>query len=388
MSLAEDILSVLDDPTYMWSHALRESSQDSQRLFLTLPLLPQPISTDDLQIAYSSQRFNQTEPFLDSLRALEDSFISIDAGYEDQRWVNFRNPSLQDFSHEYLNMYSDWFDRLLSGPVFYEQIASTYNLARTRHPGQRKLSPKPPPRWIYHEGALKFTGIRSWVISRHEGLIAKAADLALSGSEIRVKYQDDKQVLSERLRELVSIMLVFGEPADPATKQSLSKIIHMALKPSSKSSATNMVTLLRIRNTGDLIERYSTNNAMATLRANVLDKDTWKFPILSLIDEFLEIDSRESMAAWGDDYVDYLYDFMEEMSYSTDYEDFDYGIRELENISSFLGIDLHQQIETLENQRDALPSQEDDEDYEDYDSKDDSRSSSRELDNVFASLLE
>lgn len=85
MALADDILAVLDNPTHMWSHALRELSQESQRLFLTLSLLPQPILIDDLQIAYSAQSFNRTEPFLDSLRALDDSFISISAGTRDRR---------------------------------------------------------------------------------------------------------------------------------------------------------------------------------------------------------------------------------------------------------------------------------------------------------------
>ena len=129
MSLADEILAVLDNPTRMWSHALRELSQEGQRLFLTLPLLPQPILIDDLQVAYTTQHFNKTEPFLDSLRALDDSFVSISAGTRNQRWVDFWNPSLQDFSHEYLNQYTDWLDSLLSSPVYYEQIASVYELA-------------------------------------------------------------------------------------------------------------------------------------------------------------------------------------------------------------------------------------------------------------------
>jgi len=132
MALADDILAVLDNPTHMWSHALRELSQESQRLFLTLSLLPQPILIDDLQIAYSAQSFNRTEPFLDSLRALDDSFISISAGTRDRRWVDFRNPSLLDFCEEYLNQYSDWLDSLLSQPIYYEQIAGVYELAMAR----------------------------------------------------------------------------------------------------------------------------------------------------------------------------------------------------------------------------------------------------------------
>src|ERR1700722_20746442 len=124
MSLADELLAALNDPTYMWSHALKESSPDSQRLFLAMALLPQPVSADDLQIAHSAESASRVEPFIDSLRTLEDSFIKIEAaGYmSSRRWVNFRNPSLQDFAYQYLDEYSDWLDTLLSSPVYYEQI--------------------------------------------------------------------------------------------------------------------------------------------------------------------------------------------------------------------------------------------------------------------------
>jgi len=235
MSLAEEILKVLDDPTYMWSHALREASQDSQRLFLTLPLLPQPISTDDLQVAYSAQKVNQTEAFLDSLRALEDSFISIDASAQSRRWVKFRNPSLQDFSHEYLNKYTDWLDRLLSKPVYYEQIINVYNLAMSRLPGSRTVSTGPPHRHSYHEGELRFTGIRSWVSNQHHDLISKAIDLALSRSEIRVTYQYVRQDLGIKLKELIEIILTFGAPLEQSTIQAFGKLINKALQPTSEA---------------------------------------------------------------------------------------------------------------------------------------------------------
>ena len=388
MALAEDLLAVLDDPTHMWSHALRESSQDSQRLFLTLPLLPQPISADDLQVAYSAQRFNQNEPFLDSLRALEDSFISIGAGYEDRRWVRFRNPSLQDFSYEYLNRYSDWLDRLLSNPVYYEQVSSVYNIAMSRLPGYYVVSKRLLWGWIHHEVGLKFTGIRNWVVSRHDDLITKALDLALSAPEVLTSHE--KQDLSARLKELVDFILMFGEPSGESAKQSLGNLIARAFKPIEKSAASTMFDLLRLRNTADLIERYSATNAMEVLRTNILDKDAWKFSVLLQIDEFLEIASKDSLLAWGYDYIDYVDEFIEEMSHSEDNEDLESAIKELEGISSRLGIDLTSSISALETQRSSLPSKEEDEDYESYDAKSSSKSSgsSRELDNIFASLLE
>ena len=77
------------------------------------------------------------------------------------------------------------------------------------------------------------------------------------------------------------------------------------------------------------------------------------------------------------------------MSQSTDYQDLDNAIDELRGVSSLLGIDLYDSISELEGRRDNLPPEEDDRDYERYSAAQarDS-SSSHELDNVFASLLE
>src|ERR1700733_12583349 len=102
MALADDLLAVLNDPTHMWSHALKELSSDAQRLFLTLTLLPKPVSSDVLQVSFTSQTSSRSASFLDSLRSLEDSFISIDKRYADRRSVAFRNPSLQDFANAHL----------------------------------------------------------------------------------------------------------------------------------------------------------------------------------------------------------------------------------------------------------------------------------------------
>lgn len=388
MPLADEILRVLDDPTYMWSHALREASQDSQRLFLTLPLLPQPISTDDLQVAYSAQKFSQTETFLDSLRALEDSFISIGASVKGRRLVNFRNPSLQDFAQEYLNRHTDWLDRLLSKPVYYEQIINVYNLAMSRLPESQKISAGPPYKFTHQEGELRFTETRSWVGKHHQDLLGKAIHLALSRSDLRGKYRYLPQRPDINLKELVDYIQAFGEPSDNSTIHSFGKLITEALQPSDEPSAQAILDLLRTRNTADIVERYSSSEAIETLRTNLIDKDTWKFSILSKIDEFLEIDAENSMNAWGHDYIDHVGGWVYEMSQSTDYDDLDNAIDELRDISSLLGVDLFDSIEELEGIRDNLPPERDDDDYESYSSSRSKDSdSSRELDNVFASLL-
>lgn len=341
MSLADEILAVLDNPTRMWSHALRELSQEGQRLFLTLPLLPQPILIDDLQVAYTTQHFNKTEPFLDSLRALDDSFVSISAGTRNQRWVDFWNPSLQDFSHEYLNQYTDWLDSLLSSPVYYEQIASVYELAMARRPGNWTLPPRssgPPYTAAFDEGAQIYSGIHSWVVRQHGVLLPKAIDLALSNSIILNSAQYSRSDHWVALQEIVEMMLAYGDSINQTKEQSFGLLIERALQPPGKSSATTIFALLREPRTAELIERYSVDNPMTVLRSNILDKDIWKFALLSKIDQHLEIDSQESLTAWGNDYVEYVHQVVENLSGETDWWRLDEAIRETEEVAFPLGV--------------------------------------------------
>ena len=394
MSLADEILVVLDNPTHMWSHALKELSHESQRLFLTLSLLPQPLLIDDLQAAYSTQSFNKTEPFLDSLRVLDDSFVSISAGTDGKRWVDFRNPSLEDFSVEYLSQYSDWLDSLLSAPVYYEQIASVYELAMARRPGQRTLPPRsagPPYTQTFHEGAVKYSGIHSWVIKRHGDLLAKAIDLALANATIPARVQYGKSDPWTVLKQIAEIMLTYNESIDRARRRSFIRLIERALEPIGAPSANAMFEMLRERKTGELIGRYSVNNAMKVLRSNILEMDTWKFILLSKIDKLLEIDPEESLMEWGNDFVSYADQTVEDLSHSNDWAKLDGAIREIDQIARFRGLDLYDSISALKNRRESLQSEKD-ENYEDDESHGGSAGSrgpsdSRQLDNMFASFL-
>jgi hypothetical protein len=86
------------------------------------------VSAEVLQIVYTSQAASRSEPFMDSLRSIEGSFVTIGKS----RWfpsVDFRNPSLHDFANRYVDDNSDELDALLSVPVFFEQIISAFNLS-------------------------------------------------------------------------------------------------------------------------------------------------------------------------------------------------------------------------------------------------------------------
>ena len=277
-----------------------------------------------------------------------------------------------------------------------------------RRPGNWTLPPRsggPPYTTTFHEGPIRYTEIYSWVIKRHGDLLPKAIDLASSNSIILTNVQYGTSDLWTVLKQIMEIILAYGESIDRAEGQSFGSLIQRALEPAGKSSAMIMFELLRERETRELIERYSVGNAMEVLRSNILAEDRWRYSVLSRmnewiysllakIDEWLEIDPQVSLVEWGNDYVEHTHRIVEGLSNSMDWGRLDETIREMDEISSSLGVDLYDEISTLRNRRDNLPSEGDD-NYEDDGSESSSTGSRNEgtnslgqLDNMFASLLE
>ena len=363
-----------------------------------MALLPPPISVDDLQIAHSAEDASPAESVVDSLRTLEDSFIRIESGFIGARWVDFRNPSLQDFAYGYINEYSDWLDTLLSSPVYYEQIVGVYNLAMVRSPGSWTVQKrgKVSVRTDYREGPIKFQAINRWVAARHNRLISRVAELAASDGDLHTynyRHYYDKPDVGSKLKEVLQILRTFGVLSIQELDAALSTLITRALEPSSEASAEVVLDLLRQRNTAEIIEEHTDAEPMQVLRENIIDKDTWKFSILSRIDEFLHMENEGSMTDLGDEYISYAEQLAYNMPDDSDYEDYSEAINELGSLSSFLGVDLHNSIAALESACSEIPSPEDERnDYEDYaaaaEPSPDRADPLRELDRIFSGLLE
>src|SRR5271157_2470247 len=378
MALADDLLAVLDDPTHMWSHALRELSVDGQRLFLTLTLLPKPVSSDVLQIAYTAQTLDRSETFLESLRSLEDSFISIERRYADLRLVGFRNPSLLDFATIYIDNNSDWLDSLLSAPKYFEQIIIVFSLAMTKT--ATVVNPRDRSR---KDARPKYPGIRRWVERRFSELITTAVNL-LDAEKAEVYVVRG----SSRLGQLLEIMAAYGTPTKSAILDKLRTKVEEAVYPATRESADVMVELLRKPNYRRLLDELLNDNACAVMRESILDKDAWKFAVLSDLDWLLELELEESWESWGNDYVSYARQLAEELADSTDDDELRVAIKELNSVGDMLGADLYNEISMLEQQREVLKQ------YEDYNDDElplsgsgNAVDESAELDRIFASLL-
>lgn len=378
MALADDLLAVLDDPTHMWAHALRELSRDAQRLFLTLVTLPKPVTADVLQVAYTSQTPQRSESFTDSLRSLEDSFVTIDRYYGDQRLVRFRNPSLQDFANVYISEHSDWFGELLSAPAYYEQVVIVINLAMaeesyivdTRTRRRKSSSPK-------------YLGIRNWA-ERHSSRLVKLA-VSLLSSE-RAEYFITAR--KSRTAELIAVLQAYGVPTDPAIRKELLTAFREWLNPIGHDQATMVIDGLKDAQIRALLDSILDDRSLTGLRGNILDKDNWRYGILSKIDRLLELDSESSWDTWGQDYLDYARQLAHDLDNTTSYDDLTSAIDELNEVGDTLGLDLYDEIRGLKERRDNLPS------TNDYDEIESSASATVEPDrdalklhSIFESLL-
>lgn len=345
MALADDLLTVLDDPQYMWAHALKELSGDAQRLFLTLTLLPKPVSTDVLQVAYTSQAATRAEPFLDSLRALEDSFVSIKKPYSRVRSVSFRNPSLQDFANKYVDENSDFLEILLSTPVFYEQIIGAFSLAMAQsavridvHTGKRVDTP------------AKYAGIKQWVLRQSDRLIKEAMDL-LNAERAEIYGSLGRS----RFSQLLEVMATYGMPIGAETHEELRSQALSVVNPLDGRSADISMQLISNPVYKPLIDRILNVDSAAAMREHLINRGTWTFGFLLRLDEMLGLNQLDSMVEWGFEYEEYARQLTAELANSVDYGDIQDAIDELTHLNDkMILIHLDDEIEKLENQREAL----------------------------------
>ena len=273
----------------MWSHALKELSSDGQRLFLTLTLLPNPVSSDVLQIAYTSQKITRSESFLDSLRSLEDSFINIVKISSYLRGVGFRNPSFEDFAKIHLDGNTDWLDILLSSPRYYEQVQLVFDLAMAQ--SEVRIDPKTRLR---KDTPVKYPGIAAWAQYRSSELIEIAINL-LGGERAEI-FGNPRRT---RLGRLLEVVFTYGMPTDEVVVDKLRVAVKASLNPPTQTIAEATLELLLKPRYRALIDKLVQDKSAALMRANILDKDGWKFTILSKLDKILELDMEQTWLSWG-----------------------------------------------------------------------------------------
>jgi hypothetical protein len=392
MNLRDELLAVLDDPSHMWSHALRQLSRDSQRLFLALTLLPKPVSVEALRTAHTAQGVTIDESFLDSLRLLDDSFVSID-GPPGRQVVNFRNPSLQDFANAYIDKNPEWLDLLLRGPRFREQIVNVFGLAMARLEDSAKGNSK----WAHikkqknlKEGNPRYPGVKNWVDQRAGQLIELIVELIDAPIATRFSYGG----MTVKVGELLEIMAAYGMPAGAASSETLKNAVSATLNPN-EYSTDMVVEFFRNEIYRGFLGAIMESDAGSIARDNLIGKsEDWRFPALRKLDVILGVSTWDSLDAWARDYIAYGHQMAADLSDSDDDDALRRAIDELQGIDYTDDEEFSEDIARLEARRNELPASP--EDYEEQStgngatgSVDSSRGHdfAPELDRMFQSLI-
>jgi hypothetical protein len=293
IALADELLAVLDNPMHMWTHALKELSGDAQRLFLTLALLPGRVSTDALRTACTAQAGTRSEPFMDSLRSIEGSFVFTDRVGRFSV-VKLRHPSLQDFANKYLDDNPDVVDTLLSAPMFYEQIIGVFTLAMARVEQGNNSQIRIPA-----NSRPKYPEVGGWVERHADRLIAQAVGL-LDARGIGLYL-----IENGRIRELLEIMATYGMPPTVEVTETLRKHALKMLTPANQSAGDNALEVLKKPVYRDILSRILQEDAVTVIRRNVLAGTSWKYRVLVRLDSNFKVNPSESWQSWGAQYVAY-----------------------------------------------------------------------------------
>jgi len=202
----------------------------------------------------------------------------------------------------------------------------------------------------------------------------------------------------ERLGIILEFIYRYRPALDPTDADALRLFIVEALNPSSQRSADNVLQLVENEKTRRLLDELSGIDSAMTLRANLLDKDEWKYSILLRLDECFDL-KQESIASWGEDYIAYAARFVDDLSDCDHRDTLSNAIRELEDMAAYLDADFTTEIMILQAGYDELSPKDDrsyDSDYEWIDEDWESKvieppagsTVGEKLDRLFESLLE
>jgi|GEM_PF-4764684 len=142
----------LDDPYVYWRSRFLELSSAAQMVLLVLAISSEPMSYELLQVTYKNagkfrklyERGYEKESFAQALNELSDSFISVthnpirdkkDSGsislkdyslifdpLRDSKMIEFQNPSIKDFTLEYLRTEKHIIELLIKSAITFNQL--------------------------------------------------------------------------------------------------------------------------------------------------------------------------------------------------------------------------------------------------------------------------
>ena len=153
-------VDALDHPSRLWKTAFETHlTIERQLLAVTLATMPPPTRVEDLQNAYAALCRHlsipiTTGPFRAALDVMEGTFVAI-SKFEREPTVGFHNPSIREFTLDWLADDPELLAAVLESVTFFEQLRQIYAFA-TGVFGRRVGQGHPPLKAILEAQADRF----------------------------------------------------------------------------------------------------------------------------------------------------------------------------------------------------------------------------------------
>ncbi|RAV06623.1 restriction endonuclease [Paenibacillus sp. YN15] len=133
----DHFLLSLTNPIEIWKAAFENQiSHLSKYILYAILVTNSPISEESLNLSvkgmleYDSLRFNisfKRGDFLNSLKELENTFIKITKGSNNEKFIQFQNPSVKDFLIHYIECDYDLIEMIVNSMVYFNQLFTIFD---------------------------------------------------------------------------------------------------------------------------------------------------------------------------------------------------------------------------------------------------------------------
>lgn len=129
------VLDYFNNPEILWEHVYENQISTLSRCILAiLTTTGTPLFISDLEIALQEfskskgekyQKYNYFD-FKNSLKELEDTFITTQKDHRDSICISFQNPSIHDFLCHYFNKNRDLLKDVIDSAIFFNQLVLSF----------------------------------------------------------------------------------------------------------------------------------------------------------------------------------------------------------------------------------------------------------------------
>jgi hypothetical protein len=278
VDLEAELLSVLNDPGRVWGGVVNNLEVGPRLLLLVFTTCKTPLSLTSWQAAVARVSTDTAVSFEAALRALDDSFVSIDKGW-DGLSAEFRNPSMDDFCAAYLNDNNGIAVQVAATGPTYLQIERLLELGTARR--QRQLVHPNLHRALIAESDLLFNRLLDLL---PDDSVASFRRWPIVQSILNLLGQQSPAAVSSLDRARSSLAAYF----DGVTFSSRGYELHRLMED--RESVVGLAYLLGARMEGFCDQVW--------LEANSISD----FESLVNLDLYMSKDGRD--AAWRDRFVD------------------------------------------------------------------------------------